>query len=93
MSDLTEDEQENVRIALRVLRYRAGRWKLVAKGLGFTPDSIVNVTSGFRVASAKMAFRLARVVKMSVDDLLAGKFPPAGTCPKCGYCPDTSGAP
>ena len=29
-------------------------------------------------------YRVARLAKVSVDDVLTGKFPPAGTCPHCG---------
>jgi hypothetical protein len=32
-----------------------------------------------------MAVRVARMVKVGVDDLLVGKFPPPGECPKCGF--------
>jgi hypothetical protein len=85
MIDLTEAEQENVRIAMRALRYRAGRWKLVAKALGFTPRGIRNVSSGAKAVSIKAAFRVARMAQVSLEELLSGRFPPSGTCPKCGH--------
>ena len=28
---------------------------------------------------------LARLAEVGVDELLAGRFPPAGTCPYCGH--------
>ena len=31
-----------------------------------------------------IAFRVARLAKVGVDDVLAGRFPPPGTCPHCG---------
>jgi hypothetical protein len=31
-----------------------------------------------------MALRVARLAGVPIDDVLAGKFPPAGTCPYCG---------
>ncbi len=40
---------------------------------------------GHGPASASMAFRLARLANVTVDDLLTGKFPPPGICPHCGY--------
>ena len=86
MIDLNDAEQESVRVALRALRYRSGRWKLVAKALGFTCKGLVNISNGSKRVSAKTAFRVARLVKVSMEELLAGKFPPAGTCPKCGHC-------
>lgn len=85
MSDLTPDEQERVRVALRALRYRSKRWSIVAKALGFTRKGIMNVACGLKVVSPKTAFRVAKFACVSFDDLLAGKYPPPGTCPKCGH--------
>jgi hypothetical protein len=45
---------------------------------------VANVAAG-RVVSASMALRIGRFVGVSVDDLLAGRFPPPGTCPYCGH--------
>lgn len=38
--------------------------------------------------SASMALRVARLAGIPVDDLLAGRFAPEGTCPRCGHTPD-----
>ena len=89
MTDLTADEQERVRVALRAMRYRAKRWSIVAKALGFTRKGIMNVACGIKVVSPKTAFRVAKFVGVSFHELLAGKYPPPGTCPKCGYCAAT----
>jgi hypothetical protein len=35
-----------------------------------------------------VAFRVARLTGVSIDDLLAGKYPPPGTCPHCGHSAD-----
>lgn len=32
-----------------------------------------------------IAFRVARFAEIGVDDLLTGKYPPAGACPHCGH--------
>lgn len=47
--------------------------------------TLVHVVDERRAVSASMAFRVARVVGVKVDDLLLGKWPEAGTCPRCGY--------
>jgi hypothetical protein len=36
-------------------------------------------------ASPTMAFRVARLAGVGVDDILTGKYPPPGTCPLCGH--------
>jgi len=36
--------------------------------------------------SASTAVRVARFAGVTVDDVLTGKYPPAGTCPHCGHC-------
>jgi len=39
-----------------------------------------------RPASPTLAFRVARLAGVAVDDLLSGRFPPPGTCAYCGHC-------
>lgn len=86
MTDLTAEEQTNVRKALRFLRNRAGGWSAVASALGFTRKTLRHVGDDRkRVVSASMAFRVAKLAGVSVDDLLAGKYPPANACPHCGH--------
>jgi hypothetical protein len=41
--DLTDEEQENVRAAMRFLRVRAGGWKGLAPALGFAKRTLINV--------------------------------------------------
>jgi hypothetical protein len=83
--DLTEQEQENVRNVLYFLRIRLDGWKYLGKLLHFDETTIIHVANGRRAVCASMAFRVGRVVKVSIDDLLAGKFPQPGECPRCGY--------
>ena len=83
--DLTAQEQTNVRTALRFLRARMGGWKSVAKVLRFNETSLAHVVSGKKRVSETLAFRAARLAAVSVDDLLAGKFPAPGSCPHCGH--------
>ncbi len=82
--DLTIEEQKHVRNALIFLRVKLGG-KSLARLLHFDETTIVHVINEHRCVSASMAFRLARVVKVGIEDLLAGKWPEPGTCPQCGY--------
>ena len=84
MSDLTADEQKNVRTAMRFLRARCGTWATVSKALRLHESTLCNVVGG-RPVTPLMAFRVARLAAVGVDDVLTGKFPPAGTCPHCGH--------
>lgn len=84
MIDLTEEEQKRVRIAMRVLRAQAGGWKPMARALGISPRTAANVSCGDKAASVTMAFRVARIAGVGVDDVLTGKYPPVGVCPHCG---------
>ena len=77
-------EQENVRVALRFLHARARGWTPLGASLGFKHKTLESANQG-RPVSATLAFRVARFAAVPMDDLLAGKFPPAGTCPHCGH--------
>jgi hypothetical protein len=83
MSDLTAAEQTNVRTALKFLRLRCGTWAAVSKALRLGESTASNIAAGASV-SPLVAFRVARLAKVSVDDVLAGRFPSPGTCPHCG---------
>ena len=83
--DLTTQEQTNVRTALKFLRGRFGTWELVAKVLRFNQTTLSAVSTGHKMVTATMAFRVARLAKVPVDDVLSGRFPAEGTCPYCGH--------
>lgn len=78
MSDLTAKEQANVKTAIAFLRAKAGV-KPIAKALRFSRATLQ------RAAGPMLAFRVARLAGVSVDDLLTGKYPPPGVCPHCGH--------
>ncbi len=79
--DLTAQEQGNVRSALRFLKTRYGGWEALSRAIRFKSSSLKMFAYG-RVPSASVALRLARIAGVPVDDVLAGRFPPA--CPHCG---------
>lgn len=81
---LTQEEQENGRRALRFLRFRVGGWKTMAIGLGFKRKTLTNVSEKTKGVSVNLAFRIARMAGVSVEDVITGKFPPPGACPHCG---------
>jgi hypothetical protein len=85
MNDLTDEEQEHVRVAIRFLRIRFGKAMLLAKALGFKDSSIRRVLGGHDMVSPTMVMRVARLAQVGMDDLLAGKYPVNGMCPHCGH--------
>jgi hypothetical protein len=82
--DLTAEEQARVRVALRFLMARGGGLAGVAPILGFKRKTLANVRDG-QTVSVTLAFRVARLASVSMEDLLVGKFPPPGACPNCGH--------
>jgi hypothetical protein len=54
--------------------------------------SAVNHMAGREKVSARLALRMARFAGIPVEDMMAGKYPPEGTCPHCGHRPPTNGA-
>ena len=82
--DLTKSEQEGVRQALRVLRARYGAKPLV-KVLRADAHTVRAVLAGEAMPTPALAFRVARLAGVGVDDVLTGKYPPPGTCAHCGH--------
>lgn len=89
-NDLTNAEQENVRLALRFLRQSAGKWESLADMLQVSKIT-VTIVAGGKPVSASLAFRVARLANVSIDELLAGRYPPPGTCPYCGHRDESLG--
>jgi hypothetical protein len=85
---LSEKEQRHVRTALRFLRLKVGGWQPLADALGVNVDSIGKVLRGARAVTTKLAFGVARLTDVSIDDLLAGALLSPRTCPHCGRPPD-----
>jgi hypothetical protein len=77
-SDLTAAEQSHVKAALAFLHARCGDWETLAKALR------VGRMAFHRPITPMLAFRVARLAKVGVDEVLTGKYPPPGVCPHCG---------
>jgi hypothetical protein len=88
-SDLTSKEQASVRIAILFLRARCGGWVPLGKLLRLKDTTLSNVARKEPV-SASLAFRVARLARVGIDDLLAGKYPPTGACPHCGHVKEST---
>lgn len=83
-SDLTPEEQANVRAAIRWLAKRHGGVRKLAALLGVSyPTANRACLKGGR-PSAALAIRAARVAGASVEAVLGGTWPPPGACPHCG---------
>jgi hypothetical protein len=87
VSDLTLTEMKHVRTALRYLRRRAGAWAVVAQALHCATETAKKATNGHDNVSARLAFKVARLAGVPMDDLLEGRYLP-GACPNCGHMPD-----
>lgn len=82
--DLTQEEQDHVRAALQFLRHRLG-WPSLAKTLHYSQWNMRKFGRGARKITPVLAFRVARLAQVAVDDVLTGKWPAPGTCPSCGH--------
>jgi len=81
--DLTVAEQQCVRVALRFLRVRFRGWTSLSQALR-VKDTTLSKIAGRGTVTASIAIRTARLVRVGIDELLVGKYPPPGSCPLCG---------
>lgn len=77
-----------MRTAIRFLRFKVGGWQPLADALGVKADSISKVLRGARDVTAKLAYSVARLTDVAIDDLLSGALLSPRTCPHCGRPPD-----
>jgi hypothetical protein len=84
VSDLTKEEQDHVREALRFLHIRFGTNKLLGKALHCKKDSIQQLVMGKYAVSANMAFKVSLLAAVSFDDVTSGRWLVKGMCPHCG---------
>lgn len=83
MKGLTEREQFNVRATLHYLHAQIGTWVALARAVRSKRVTLRRIRAGQRVRLG-IARRVAVLAGVSLADLLAGKFVPAGTCLHCG---------
>jgi len=82
--DLSRDEQRNVIHVLRALRGRFGNWITVERALPISHSQRVELTEGRTEVSTTIAFRIAKLLDVSLHDVLKGTALPQPTCPHCG---------
>jgi hypothetical protein len=82
-TDLTPDEQEHVRVALRFLAKRHGDVSKLARAMGAHRETVQRPVRG-GIVSAGIALRAARIAGVTLESILLGEFPPDGVCPHCG---------
>ena len=83
-ADLTREEQARVRDVIRYLRlFFDGSWTTLSKQLRFDSTTLIHVINERRAVTPTMAFRVARLIRISFDGLLAGRFcPPKNIWPQ-----------
>lgn len=82
--DLSRQEQQNVLALLHALRARFGNWFTVERALPISHSQRVEVTEGRTEVSTTIAFRIAKLLELSLHDVIAGTALPKNTCPHCG---------
>ena len=83
-SDLTPEEQANVRTAIRFLAKRHGSYRKLSEAMGAKVATVQLAGSKRGAVSAGVALRVARASGAPLEDVLAGRWPIAGACPFCG---------
>jgi hypothetical protein len=88
--DLSFAEQANVRALLRFLRVKLGgrNWINVERALPFAHSTLAKILAARAEVSATLAFRVAKILDVSLHHVLSGEALPAGTCRHCGMPAD-----
>lgn len=89
--DLSLDEQRNVLATLHALRVRFGSWFTVERALPISHSQRVEMTEGRTDVSTTIAFRIAKLLEVSLHDVLQGLALRKPTCPHCGKVIDALG--
>jgi DNA-binding XRE family transcriptional regulator len=82
--ELTLSEQHNVRAMVLRLRAEHRSWKSLAAALGVNRITLVRAQPGKQAPTAGLALRVARLVGVTVDCVLAGRMQPPRACLNCG---------
>jgi hypothetical protein len=82
--DLSQVEQKNVLACLHSLRARFGNWFSVERALPLAHSQRVEITEGRAGVSTTIAFRIAKLLEVSLHDVIQGLVVPKNTCPHCG---------
>ena len=83
-SDLSPEEQANVRAAIRFLAKRFGAYAKLAQAMGAKRATVALAASKRGAVSAGVALRVARAAGVPLEAILSGAWPSATACPHCG---------
>lgn len=61
-----------------------GNWFTVERALPISHSQRVEMTSGRPEVSTTIAFRIAKLLEVSLHDVIQGSALPKPTCPHCG---------
>jgi hypothetical protein len=67
-----------------LLRVRFGNWLNVERALPFAHSTLAEVMAERSEVSTALAFRVAKLLDVSLYHVLAGEALPPGTCKHCG---------
>lgn len=84
---LTPEESTNVLIALEYMVARVGGGQALAYRMGIDRTCVRRALKERPTPGAVIAWELSRVAQVPVEDIIAGKYPPPGSCPHCGGLP------
>jgi DNA-binding XRE family transcriptional regulator len=65
---------------------RTGSIQALAYKMGIDRTTLGHAMKGRPAPGIALALEVARVAGVTIDDVLAGRFPPPGSCPHCGAC-------
>lgn len=82
--ELTDEERDNIRRAMRELCRRHGSAKALAKALRVSQRTTSRAMGERGKPTAAMAVRAARLAAVPLESVLSGAWPPRGPCPFCG---------
>jgi hypothetical protein len=84
--DLSLAEQANVRALLRMLRVKLGgnNWLNVERALPIAHSTLAEILAERVEVTTTVAFRVAKVLDVSLHHVLTGEALPPGTCRHCG---------
>lgn len=83
-TDLTPNEQANVKRALRAMGQVFRSYARLARAMHAKHETVKDAAKARGRVTAGLALRLARVAQVSVETIVDGLFQPPGRCPYCG---------
>jgi hypothetical protein len=90
-TDLTPNEQANVKRALRAMGRLFRSYARLALAMQAKHETVKDAAKDRGRVTAGLALRLARVARVSVETIIDGVFTPPDQCPYCGRTRSSTG--